>query len=211
LFVNERFELKKETTEHLSTLKPEFGYNGFGEMIFYRTYSRTKLDGSKENWHDVIKRVTEGTFSIRKDWYVKNHIHWDEEFWQDYAKGFAESMFKMYWLPPGRGLWAMGTDYVYERGSMALYNCAATTISDDIGSDIHWMMDCLMNGVGVGFEPIRNDDLKTYEPVNGKSYFTIDDTREGWIDSVKVLIDKHLKPYQSGVEFDYDPIRPAGI
>ena len=36
-------------------------------------------------------------------------------------------MFELMWefkfSPPGRGLWMMGTKYVYERGSAALNNC----------------------------------------------------------------------------------------
>ena len=82
-------------------------------------------------------------------------------------------MFKMEWLPPGRGLWAMGSDYVYERGAMALYNCAYTDIGDDIGDSVSWAMDSLMNGVGVGFGPIRNDRLRTYQPLSGNSRFTL--------------------------------------
>jgi len=115
------------------SMVPQFGYNGYGEFVFYRTYSRVKDDGGQENWFDVVIRVTEGTLSIRKDWYIKNFIHWDEEFWQDYARSFAKAMFNMYWLPPGRGLWAMGTPFVYERGSMALYNC--------FGQDTEFIVD----------------------------------------------------------------------
>lgn len=213
MFVNERFELRQSTIDNLKSLTPEFGYNGFGEMIFYRTYSRTKPDGSKENWFDVVKRVTEGVFSIRKDWYIKNHIEWDEDLWQDYAVGFSQSMFKMQWLPPGRGLWAMGTDYVYQRGSMALYNCAATTIGEDIGNDIHWLMDCLMNGVGVGFEPLRDDSLVTYEPStdNGVVFNVIPDSREGWIDSVKLQINSYLTPNHPVVEHEYFKVRGPGL
>ena len=33
-------------------------------------------------------------------------------------------MWEFRFLPPGRGLWMMGTDYIYERGSAALNNCA---------------------------------------------------------------------------------------
>ena len=108
MFVKERFELDDYTKDQLRSYLPPFGYNGFGELIFYRTYSRIKKDGGQEDWADVVTRVTEGTFSIRKDWYCKNHISWDEQFWQDYAKRFAHAMFFMKWLPPGRGLWYGG-------------------------------------------------------------------------------------------------------
>jgi ribonucleoside-triphosphate reductase len=209
MFVKERFNLRESILSKLKEMKPRFGYDGFGEMIFYRTYSRTKFDGGKENWFDVVKRVTEGTFSIRKDWYLKNHITWDEEFWQHYSYHFAVSMFKMEWLPPGRGLWAMGTDYVYDRGSMALYNCAATDIGDDIGADAHWVMDALMNGCGVGFYPIRDNSLLSYRP-NGSYDYVIEDSREGWCDSTQALIDAHLEPNQQLPNFIYKLIRKKG-
>ncbi len=209
-FVQHRFELNESTKEELQGMTPEFGFDGFGELVFYRTYSRAKEDGSMESWTDVVIRVTEGTFSIRKDWYLRNHITWDEDFWQHYALHFAISMFKMEWLPPGRGLWAMGSDFVYERGSMALYNCAHSSIGDNIGRDVNWCMDSLMNGVGVGFTPERNDELITYLPTQTYTYI-IPDSREGWCDSTEALINSFLSPDQKKPVFDYSLVRPAGL
>lgn len=211
-FVNHFFELNKHIIKTLQGMKPRFGYNGFGEFLFYRTYSRKKADGSPESWHDTVIRVMNGLFSIRKDWYIRNHIPWDESFWQEYAERVAISMFKMEWLPPGRGLWAMGSDYVYERGAMALYNCAYTDIGDDIGDSVSWAMDSLMNGVGVGFGPIRNDRLRTYQPLSGNSKIhIIPDTREGWCESVQILIESFLKPDSCNYVFDYTQIRGKGL
>lgn len=122
-YVTEIFALDAKYLNRLARLKPEFGYDGFGEIVFYRTYSRLKADGSQENWHDVVVRVINGTMSIRKDWYKRNYIDWDEAYWQRFAFSMAVSMFHMYWLPAGRGMWAMGTPFVFERGSMALNNC----------------------------------------------------------------------------------------
>jgi ribonucleoside-diphosphate reductase alpha chain len=184
VFVTKRFKLNVETITELMELTPKFGYGQFGEIVFYRTYSRTKSDGSKESWNEVVIRVIEGIFSIRYDWYIKNHIHWDEDFWQIYARNMALSMFRMEWLPPGRGLWAIGTEYIYERGSMALNNCAYCVIGDQIDVDIMWMMDALMCGCGVGFSPIRNDNIEVLLP---NEYHTvineIEDSREGWVES----------------------------
>ena len=117
-FVTEHFSLNAESLDKLAQLVPEFGYDGFGEIVFYRTYSRHKANGRQENWHDVVTRVINGTMTIRKDWYAKNFIEWDEDYWQRYALRMAIAMFKMYWLPAGRGMWAMGTQFIYERGSM---------------------------------------------------------------------------------------------
>ncbi len=210
-FVEQRFELSDRVEDRLKSLLPPFGYNGFGEFIFYRTYSRIKADGSQEDWADCVIRVVNGVFSIRKDWYYKNHIDWDEGFWQNYALGFALSMFRMEWLPPGRGMWAMGSNFVYERGSMALYNCAYTDITSyDLAGDISWMMDSLMHGVGVGFGPIRDDKLKLYVP-HGTYDFVIPDTREGWCDSEHALIDAFTKPNQKLPRMIYDKVRGPGL
>jgi len=204
-----RFNLAEATVDELREMTPEFGYNGFGEFVFYRTYSRPDEEGNMETWHDVVIRVTEGTFSIRKDHYKRNQIPWDEDFWQTYARNFAISMFKMEWLPPGRGLWAMGTDYVYERGSMSLNNCAVCEIKN-IADDAHWIMDALMNGVGVGFLPTRDDNilLEIKEP-KGTEKYVIPDTREGWCDSLHDLIDCYFTGGPKPV-FEYHEIRRAG-
>src|SRR4051812_41844899 len=129
MFVKHRFELDAYTCDLLRDMESPFGYDGFGEFIFYRTYSRD-INGFQETWADCIIRVINGTFSIRKDWYLRNYIPWDEKKWQIVARKMAISAFKMEWLPPGRGLWAMGTDFIYERGGMALYNCAYSEIHD---------------------------------------------------------------------------------
>jgi ribonucleoside-triphosphate reductase len=210
MYIKDRFYLDEDTVETLARMEPAFGYNGFGEVVFYRTYSRTKEDGSQETWHEVVRRVVEGVFTIRKNWYRRNFINWDEGFWQHYARDFAISMFKMHWMPPGRGLWAMGTDYVYERGAMALYNCAASRVGAEIGEDCHWIMDCLMNGVGVGFLPERTD-IEIFIPSGPTTMIVIPDSREGWCDSVQILIESYLNPGCRPIDFDYSMIRPAGV
>jgi ribonucleoside-triphosphate reductase len=210
MYVRERFQLNDRVEDYLRSLVPPFGYDGFGEIIFYRTYSRIKADGGQENWADVVIRVVNGTFSIRKDWYIKNRIHWEEGVWQAIARKFAISMFQMKWMPPGRGLWAMGSDFVYERGSMALYNCAYCDINDDVGDSIAWLMDSLMHGVGVGFGPIRNNNMRLYIP-RGTYDFVIPDSREGWCDSEKALINAFTRPNQKLPRMIYDKVREAGL
>jgi len=210
-FVEHRFKVSEATVDKIKSLTPPFGYNGFGELTFWRTYSRIKNNEGQEDWADVCIRNTEGTFSIRKDWYLKNHIQWDEDYWREYSNKFIHAMFMMQWMPPGRGLWAMGSDFVYERGAMALYNCAYTDLnSKTLGPDISWLMDCLMHGVGVGFGPIRDDGFKIYNPVGTYDY-VIPDTREGWCHSEQTLIDAYTKPGQKKPRFIYDKVRGPGL
>jgi ribonucleoside-triphosphate reductase len=210
MYVKERFELNDSFKDHLQSLVPKFGYDGFGELTYYTRFSRRKNDGGQEHWADSVTRVTEGTFSIRKDWYLKNHIKWHEGYWQDYAQGFATYLFNMYWLPPGRGLWAMGTDFVYERGAMSLYNCAYTRLrgSAKLPSDLSWMMDGLMNGVGVGFNP-TDDPVAIIRP-SSTYLFVIPDSREGWCEALYRLVKAYTQGGPKPI-FDYSLIRPAGM
>lgn len=209
MYVKERFKLADTTVSELRNMTPDFGYGAFGEFVFYRTYSRSKPDGSKENWCDVVIRVVEGVFSIRKDWYVKTGIEWDESFWQHYALHFAKSMHRMEWMPPGRGLWAMGTDYIYNRGSMALQNCGFVKLTKNIGNDLAWMADCLMCGVGVGFSPERDDEFDVYSPRDSYE-FIIPDSREGWVDSILRHIDSRIYENIPKPVHNYSLIRESG-
>jgi ribonucleoside-triphosphate reductase len=234
LYVKDYFHLDEEHEDVLRGMKPEFGYEGFGEAVYFRTYSRRKPRPDEtmfpdywpedkhnplaacnwtgqEHWADTVVRAINGTFSIRKDWYLKNNIHWDEEYWQKYAKGFGEYLFNMYWLPPGRGLWAMGTQFVYERGSMALNNCGFTKLGSNrsIGLDFEWMMDALMCGVGVGFHALRTK-LWVREPT-GSFIFDIPDTREGWARAVRLLVDAFTQPGARLPVFRFHLIRGPGL
>ncbi len=212
-YVKHFFNLSQETKAILRSKVPKFGFGGFGETVYYRTYSRLKKDGSQEHWKDTVIRVVEGILSIRKDYYLKNGLGgaWNEKEWQTYARGFSTFMFDMKFLPPGRGLWAMGTDFVYNRGAAALYNCAATD-TEDIVTAAEWTMDLLMHGVGVGF----NTSWKGFaiKPNKNKTFvYTIPDSREGWVESLVLLMRAYIP--KNGLRpffpiMNYSKIRPMG-
>lgn len=215
--IKERFVLKDYTKKVLKEKIPVFAHNGMGEFIFYRTYSRIKNDGTKESWADCVIRVIEGTFSVMKDWCKKNKLKWNEEINQDQAHKMAVSMFDMNWLPAGRGLFSMGTDYVYARGGLALYNCAFVQIEygpQKFPRIAEWIMDCLMNGVGVGIgmpnDKIASEDFCDKEKKENITIF-IDDSREGWCSSVRILLESLLNPHHPHVKFDYSLIRKRGL
>jgi len=208
-YITEKFQLLPESHNQLLDIPVKFGFDGFGEFIFYRTYSRL-INDQQENFHACVIRVINGVMSIRKTHYVNNRIEWDEEYWQKYALRMAVSMINMYWLPPGRGLWAMGTDYVAKRGAMPLYNCAYTEIQS-LPDDIEWIMDLLMNGVGVGFAPTRDDELELFEPHTTKQHYSIPDSREGWCESIKLLLQSYTEFNHCTMTFNYTRIRPEGF
>jgi ribonucleoside-triphosphate reductase (thioredoxin) len=196
------------------------GGNALGELTFIRTYSRVKEDGSKELWWEVCKRVIEGMYSIQKDYVKGNRLPWNDRKAQASAQEAFDRLFHLKWTPPGRGLWMMGTDFVMrgENGGAALQNCAFVSTADidrnDPGFAFAWVMDALMLGVGVGWDTKGKDkDLKIYQPLQdvcGGHDFTIPDSREGWAESVRILINTYLKPNQHRISFSYDLIRPKG-
>jgi ribonucleoside-diphosphate reductase alpha chain len=205
-YITERFILLPKTQKILKSMIPKFGFDKLGEVMYYRSYSRIKPDGNQEQWADTVIRVINGVISIRKDWYAKMHVPWHEDKWQTFAKNMAVSMFNMNFLPSGRNLWGMGTQYVFDRGSCSLYNCAAIN-STNLSESSYWTMDMLFNGVGVGIKNDWNGILKIPNK-NNKELFVIPDTREGWAKSIKILINAYTNgkfPY-----FDYSKIRKKG-
>ncbi|MGB5965777.1 MAG: fused protease/ribonucleoside-triphosphate reductase [Sulfurimonadaceae bacterium] len=208
MLIQERFALNEAYCDAIRSKTARFGFGGFGEATYYRTYSRIKRDGSQEHWPDTVIRVIDGVMSVRKNHYVMNRLAWDEERWQEYAHRLANAMFEMKWLPPGRGLWVMGTDYVYERGGAALNNCGAVDTSElSLAAD--WTMDMLMCGVGVGFNTAWKGENTTMPDKSSPLLFIIPDSREGWVASVRLLIESYTKG-GAWFSFDYDTIRPEG-
>lgn len=206
--VTQRFELERKIKEELRAKKPKFGFNGLGEVVFRRTYSR-----NNESWCDVVIRVIEGVMSIRKEHFFRNSLRWVDSEWQDFAGKMAHSMFSMEWLPPGRGLWMMGTEFCYTRGAMALNNCASCTTEHDVVLSAEWTMDALMNGVGVGFDT-KWKGVATKPDKTVREPFVIPDSREGWVESLIKLMCAYIDSPRYGKNrfpsFDYSQIRPAG-
>lgn len=193
--------------------KPNFGFNGLGEMVFYRTYSRTKEDGRKETFLDNLVRVVEGTYEIQRRHCTRLHVPWD----YGKAQASAQEMFELMWafkfLPPGRGLWTMGTQFMWDRGSAALNNCgfvSTTDIGEDPSEPFSFLMDMSMLGVGVGFDTEGADKLEIQRPGGGLYTHTIADSREGWVDAVRTLIKSYTTHAGQGIpDYDCSLIRKA--
>jgi intein/homing endonuclease len=126
-----------------------------------------------------------------------------------------ERMWDFKFLPPGRGLWMMGTPFMWERGSAALQNCGFCSTHDRIESDpaepFCFLMDMSMLGVGVGFDTKGANRIAIGKPAHATLRYMVPDSREGWVDSVRRLIWSYTIHREHGnVEFDYSHIRPAG-
>jgi adenosylcobalamin-dependent ribonucleoside-triphosphate reductase len=215
------FRLSEDFVNKYNNVPAPFGFsdagsNSLGEITFIRTYSRIKEDGTKERWHEVCRRVIEGMYSVQKNHAKDNRLPWNDNKAQKSAQEAFQRMFELKWTPPGRGLWAFGTPMTMEkRNSASLQNCAMVSTRDidrnDPGALFAWVMDALMLGIGVGFDTIGQDkQMPIYAPLEPESIYEIPDTREGWVESVRLLINSFLRQNQTIQQFNYDLIRPLG-
>ncbi len=236
MFVTERFHLEPKFKEYLKSLPVPWGFGLFSEVTYYSRYSRAiyehRLIGydedsgefkyedvvvGQEQWPDTVSRVVEGCFSIRKDWYVKHGLYWNDDEMQDAAEELAMAIFEIKFLPPGRGLWAMGTENTYLKGSMSLNNCGFVDVKNDLASAACWAMDALMCGVGVGFST-QNARLHQHRRADqgprSERTFVVPDDREGWVESLNLLIRSYMgtdEERRVHWNFDYSVVRPAGV
>ena len=118
--------LSKEFISKYVDKAPNWGFEGLSEVVFYRTYSRKKEDGSKERWWETVKRVTEAIMSMYNDYMNEDDLN-------RIAENMYDAIYNFKLMPSGRGLWALGTGIVEERGLVeALSSCAFISTKDMI-------------------------------------------------------------------------------
>ena len=122
-------------------------------------------------------------------------------------------MWEFKFLPPGRGLWIMGSPVVEKIGSAALQNCGFISTRDihrEFSMPFVWCADMMMLGVGVGFDVKGAGKATIHKPKDDGITYTIPDTREGWVEAVKLLLDSYSRAGQQRVDFEFHLIRKAG-
>ena len=120
-----KFLLDEHFLKKYNSMKANFGFNGLGEIVYRRSYSRLKDDGSKEKWSETVERVVNGCFNMQRRHLENMGKTFDHEAAQIEAQRMYEKIFNFKFLPPGRGLWAMGTRMTEEKQLYAaLNNCA---------------------------------------------------------------------------------------
>lgn len=189
--------------------------NSLGELAYLTNYSRRKENGRKEQWWETCRRVVEGYYSILKDHCQKNRTPWNTQKANRSAEDAYERMFTFKWLPPGRGIWMMGTPFVFEHGSAALQNCAFVSTqhlsSRNPTQPFVRLMEMSMLGIGVGFDVRGAGKIQINAPLRDFYTHVIPDSREGWAESVNLLLRSYFVVNQGVVQFDYSLIRDAGI
>jgi ribonucleoside-triphosphate reductase (thioredoxin) len=230
------YELGEDFISTYRKRAPPFGFNGLGELVYKRTYSRVKeeerggeekpgaslANARNEEWFETVRRVVEGTYGMQRRWIESHSLGWDDIRARDSAEEMYERIFSLKFLPPGRGLWAMGSSLTEsERRPLfaALNNCAFVTTRElglgSVAANVQpftFLMDASMLGVGVGFDTRGAGQLAVpgVDASLQPSTFVVPDSREGWVASVGALLEAHLSGDRPPLRFDYALVRPAG-
>jgi ribonucleotide reductase alpha subunit len=235
------FSLPDSFVDQYRNIQPPFGFDGLGYFVYKRTYSRVKDDGTNEEWYETVRRVVEGTFSLQKRHINAHGLRWNNAKGLFHAKEMYDRIFHMKFLPPGRGLWSMGSPITEERHVYAaLNNCAfvsTSTIKEDLSKPFEFLMDMSMLGVGVGFDTRGAGEIMIHKPsilnktvaaadtlthgtlvppvqdekYSNAAHYIISDDREGWVQSLRLLLQSYFVKNSAVVEFDYTQIREAGL
>ena len=210
-----RFKLSDTFIEQYKDREVPWGPLGY--VTFKRTYARRLSEFEEEatgteEWYQTCRRVIEGMFEMQKQHVYRLGLEWNDNKSQKTAKDAYDRLFNLKWTPPGRGLWMMGTKFVNERTAAGLFNCAFRStreLNTKGGYLFSWMMDALMLGIGVGFDTLGAGTLIVQQPEFTTENYVIADSREGWVESVKVLLNGFF--FGAKVpQFDYSAIRPYG-
>ena len=205
------FSLKDSFIDNYTSREPEWGPVGL--FTYKRTYARGKEDGTTEEWWETVRRVVEGVYNVQKIHCRRHGLPWSEPKAQDSAQEMYERMFSFKWLPPGRGLWTMGSDVVYEKGSACLNNCAFVStenIDTDFAAPFCFLMDMSMLGVGVGGDCKGAGKIKLVPPKYSVKPYAVEDSREGWEELVRTLLNSFVGKGAYPSHIDYSNIRPMG-
>jgi ribonucleoside-triphosphate reductase len=224
--ISRKFKFNDDFIDLYRHKDTNFGFNGLGELVYRRTYSRLKEDGTNEQWWETVQRVVEGTFNLLLSHLEQNAIKIDRDTLETInvdSKIMFEKIFNFKFLPPGRGLWSMGTSITEDKKIFAaLNNCAFVSTKptdktniDEVIKPYLFLMDNAMLGVGVGFDTKGSGmGIKIYSPKkseNNESTFFVKDSREGWVESVAILLKCYLQENMILPNFDYSIMRAAGI
>ena len=124
------FKLSQKFLDQYKNTPVPWGYGTLSFTTYKRTYARRLETGEIEDWWQTVQRVVEGTFSIQKDHCNKLNLEWIQYRAQRSAQIMYDKIFNFKFLPPGRGLWAMGSEIVDKIGSCALNNCSYISTND---------------------------------------------------------------------------------
>ena len=167
--------LTQEFVDTYDSKTPPWGFGGMGEVVYLRTYSRSKGDGTIETWPETLQRVINGAADIGVDYTQKEAEH------------LFDHMFNLRCSFSGRALWQLGTPLVQKLNGASLNNCYYVNI--ETIEDFEFLFDMLMLGGGVGysverakiheFPKVKAGVEITHERTNDADII-VPDSRQGW-------------------------------
>jgi ribonucleotide reductase class II len=199
------------------------------ETVFYRTYSRRKQDGKRENFREAMTRTVNDIARIGK-------LDVDEH------DLIMEQALNQHAFPSGRAFWVAGTDWGKKPENFSgWYNCTSTHIEDLEAFGL--LVDLAMQGSGTGavlekdvvvnlpevkntlevveFRPVGTDKTRRPETVvdtllpSGIVNLVVGDSRQGWRDAYQLLINwahEGLNGHEGRIRVvvDLSNVRPSG-
>ena len=206
------FRLSGSFLERFTGKQP--GWGPIGYLTYKTKYARPiEEENRTEEWWETVQRVVEGTYNIQKEHCERLCLPWNGAKAQHSAQEMYQLIFDMKFLPPGRGLWMMGTPFVKSKGSAALNNCAFVStkeINVDFAEPFCFLMDMSMLGVGVGGDTKGAEIIKIREPRQGNYTFVVEDSREGWVELTRTILNAYAGKGTIPQEIDYSKVRPKG-
>jgi len=188
--------LTPEFLERYRYATPPWGFNGLGEIVYLRTYSRPieNLDRN-ETWIETVSRCINGALEIGVKWT------------QDDVEKIFDHVFNLRCSFSGRALWQLGTPLIKKFNAASLNNCYFTNIESI--EDFEILFDYLMLGGGVGFSVERSkihdlpkvkSGIKIVHERTNDADIIVPDSRQGW----RRLLHSVLKSYfETGKSFSY--------
>jgi ribonucleoside-triphosphate reductase len=206
-----RFSLNQDFINSYKGQQPKWGPAGY--VTYKRTYSRSLNGHGSEEFYQTLQRVVDGSFSVLKQQVLRFNQEWDDGEAQSKAQEMFRRMWEFKFLPPGRGLWFMGTEALEKKGAAALNNCGFVStefLDRDFAGPFCVLMDYLMLGVGMGFDTRGAGKVVLAAPRRSGDSFVIEDSREGWIEGVRTCLGAFTGRTALPSVWDVSPCRPAG-
>ena len=199
-----------------------------GEAVFYRTYSRRKANGERENFTEAMSRCVDSIAEVGKFSAAETEL-------------VKKQALEQHCFPSGRAFWVAGTEWgAQQKNFSGWYNCTSTNIVDI--SAFRDIMELAMMGSGTGamlenvnlqsLPPVRTKlNIVAIEPVgdilppdrienteilsleDGNNVIYVGDSREGWCDAYLAMIEFATEEQltdQMNLIIDLGNVRPEG-